>query len=547
MFCVLKKMNSASFSVKTLLVMAMMITASGLAHAQPEIVSVNRNDSEVTVSFSKPVDPLSVSENTFIMQAQLPGVGYGTVSGKVDYNDGIATFSSSSDFRSGLHYTVLITTGVKDQDGNPLQVCYTWMFTLMTQNFAVISDPHYYDSDLGVSGSAFEAYLTRDRKLLRESEAILKATAESIQGIPDINFVIVPGDLTKDGELSSHQEFADYMRILEDNGIQVYVVPGNHDINNPHAMSYSGDTALPADSVTPGQFAEIYSDYGYDQAIYRDPDSLSYVAEPGPGIWLFALDACQYDENETLGEPVVAGRLSQERLDWILEKLSLAKAQNKKVISMMHHGILEHFTGQSQTNPGTEYVIEDWQNVSETLAKAGLNLIFTGHYHAQDAVTETWDADGETISLTDVETGSLVTYPSPYRRVALSPDNTVTIETEFISEIDYDTGPVSFPDYSENFLSEGLNTMAHYSLTLPADQGGYGMTPEQANMIAPYIANAFKAHYTGDETPDQETLAAINTFLESQDPTTRFLGQSLYALWTDLVPGDNTLQIEDGS
>ncbi|MCP4088680.1 MAG: metallophosphoesterase, partial [Gammaproteobacteria bacterium] len=283
---------------------------------------------------------------------------------------------------------------------------------------------------------------------------------------------------------------------------------------------------------------------GYGEAIYRDPNSLSYVAEPASGLWLFGLDACQYDENEALGKPVTSGRISQETLDWILEKLGQAKEQNKEVISMMHHGLLEHFTGQSQFNPGSEYVVEDWQNISETLAKAGLNLIFTGHYHAQDVVSKTW----ETASLFDVETGSLSTYPNPYRMVTYSQqDNSIDIVSEFITEIDYDTGSLSFPEYAEADLDEGLLGLTYYMLTLPPEQGGFGLSAEQAEMLAPHATMGFKGHYAGDETPTQETLAMINTLLESEDPTSKMLGQILYSLWTDLPPADNmlTIQIRD--
>ncbi|MCP4346284.1 MAG: metallophosphoesterase [Desulfobacterales bacterium] len=509
----------------------------------PEVVSATKNDGEVFINFSKPMNPLTVNRDTVNIQVRLPGVGHGTLAGTVDYEGTTAIFSSYSDFLPGLEYTLLINTGAEDTEGNPLQSYYTWFFKLAEQtwNFAVMSDLHYYDTDLGISGAAFEEYLASDRKLLRESEEILKAAIESVKSNSETDFVIIPGDMTKDGELSSHQELAAYLKTLEDSGIQVYVVPGNHDINNPHALSFNGDETTPVDTVTPEEFAQIYSDYGYGEAIYRDTDSLSYVAEPASGLWLFGLDSCEYDENEALGKPVTSGRLSQETIDWVLEKLGQAKEQNKEVIGIMHHGLLEHFTGQSQFNPGSEYVIEDWENISETLAKAGLNLIFTGHYHAQDAVSKTW----ETASLFDVQTGSLSTYPNPYRVVTYSQqDNKVNIISEFITEIDYDTGSLSFQEYSEADLDEGLSGLIYYMLTLPPEQGGFGVPAEQAGMLVPYASAAFKAHYAGDETPTQETLVMINTLIESQDPTSKMLGQILLSLWTDRPPADNMLTIQ---
>ena len=80
---------------------------------------------------------------------------------------------------------------------------------------------------------------------------------------------------------------------------------------------------------------------------------------------------------------------------------------------MMHHGILEHYTGQNQLDPG--YVIDDYETVAHDFTEAGLNIMFTGHYHANDIVSRT---DGDKI-LYDIETGSMVTAPIPYRIITL--------------------------------------------------------------------------------------------------------------------------------
>ncbi len=420
----------------------------------------------------------------------------------------------------------------------PEETGVIWEPASQSMSFAVFSDPHYYDAALGTSGEAFETYLAGDRKMLRESPAILDAVLTAITADKSLDFVLIPGDLTKDGELSSHQKFAEEIRELEKHGINVYVIPGNHDVNNPHAYAYADTEDIPTDTVSPETFAEIYGDFGYDEALYQDTDSLSYIAEPAPGLWLFALDSCRYDENLTLGKPVTSGRFSETTLNWIITNLEKAQIQGKKVMAMMHHGLLEHFTGQSQANPGSEYVIENWGTVSETLAKAGLSLVFTGHFHAQDITSETWESDGKTYTLTDVETGSLVTYPSPFRKVTRYLNDEYRIESENIREISYDTSPLSFPEYAEDYLESGLYDLAWYSLTLPADQGGYGIPAEQAQILAPMITDAFKAHYTGNENPSGEALAAISTFLDSSDPTTLILGQTLYSLWTDLEPDD---------
>ena len=43
----------------------------------------------------------------------------------------------------------------------------------------VLSDPHYFDPSLGTTGSAFATAISHDRKLLAESDAIMRAMADA--------------------------------------------------------------------------------------------------------------------------------------------------------------------------------------------------------------------------------------------------------------------------------------------------------------------------------------------------------------------------------
>ncbi len=75
---------------------------------------------------------------------------------------------------------------------------------------------------------------------------------------------------------------------------------------------------------------------------------------------------------------------------------------------------------------------------------AGIRLIFTGHYHANDIV----DFTNEGKTLTDIETGSLVTPPSPYRIMTLD-DNFINIDTRRVTGIDMELpGGMDFLTYS---------------------------------------------------------------------------------------------------
>ncbi|MBI5589973.1 MAG: metallophosphoesterase [Deltaproteobacteria bacterium] len=418
-----------------------------------------------------------------------------------------------------------------------------------TIRFAVFSDPHYYDSALGTTGEAFEAYLNSDRKMIRESEAILKsAISKMLQD--NIRFVLVSGDLTKDGELSGHTEFAAYLKDLEDSGIQVYVVPGNHDINNPDAVSYSGATTTSVPSISPDDFARIYDQFGFEQAIARDPNSLSYLVEPVAGLCILAMDSCRYLEN--VDTPIVGGRFSQETLDWILGQIAWARAGNKQIIGFMHHGVVAHYSMEPLLF--ADYLVDDWARVSKLFADAGMRMVFTGHYHGQDVVKRSIKTTDAPSFIFDVETGSFVTYPVPYRIVTLSPasypipyqpaalnnaTSLATIESRFITEIDYDTGGVPFRQYALQYLEDGLLVIAQTILV-----NDFGLDPVAAQAYAPDVVKAFEANYTGDENPDQETLQTVYSYLRMPDPALKLIGMGLLSLWNDPAPADNNLTID---
>ncbi len=160
--------------------------------------------------------------------------------------------------------------------------------------FASIADIHYFNPDLLIQdGTAFQSYIMQDRKLIAESDAITQAIVAEIKTL-DLDFIIVPGDLTKDGAKVSHEALADYFKEIETAGIQIFVTPGNHDINNPHALQYDSEAVQAVATVSPEEFKTIYADYGFDEAIAKDDHSLSYVAEPVDGVWIIAMDICKY-------------------------------------------------------------------------------------------------------------------------------------------------------------------------------------------------------------------------------------------------------------
>lgn len=399
-------------------------------------------------------------------------------------------------------------------------------------DFAVISDCHYFKASLGTEGKAFEEYIHSDRKLVAESQAINEAAIELLKKEP-VEFVLVSGDLTKDGEKESHIEFAKLLNILEVYGKKVYVVPGNHDINNPHAMRFEGDQKIPVDRVNPEEFVEIYKEYGFGEALYRDPNSLSYIVEPKPGLWIFCLDDNKYDNNITLGVPETSGRYKKETMDWIMKHLAIAREKNKIVIGMQHHGLVEHFAGQSHYPVSKEYVIDDWEEVARKFIAGDMKAIFTGHFHAND-VTKYQINIGE---IHDIQTGSFVTAPCPYRIVNLD-EKSIRLTPKFIEEIKFDTKGMSFQDYATNFIRTGMvGFVVQYLVS-------NGISEDIAKEIAPYGIEAFIAHYKGDEVLPEKTRQFVEKLNEMKDARVKLLAAMIKSLYRDINPTDNYTWIE---
>ena len=404
-------------------------------------------------------------------------------------------------------------------------------------SFIVISDPHIFDSSLGTSGKAFETYILDDRKLVREGPEILESAIGSINKLKE-NIVLVPGDLTKDGEKSSHELAASYLAQLKAAGKKVFVVPGNHDILNGLSVKYVGDGTERVPNITADQFAQIYSDYGYKDALQRDPDSLSYVAEPVPGLWLLALDANLYKQNVEDKESVTDGKFSPETLAWIEKVLGQAASENKAVVVMMHHNIMEHYVGQ-QKNYG-EYIVDDYEAIAKMLANYNARLVFTGHFHAQDITQKKFADNGKYVS--DIETGSLVTYPCPIRVVTIGKDQAATSREERVTSIK--SHPTDFAAYAKQYLLDGM------TVYIAAILNGYKVGPVEAEKIAKEIVLGYVAHTGGDEQ-----LAAGQTMVTETGlsplawAVVQYRKDMIIGLWNDLPPPDNNvmLNLKDGN
>ena len=291
--------------------------------------------------------------------------------------------------------------------------------------FAVMSDVHLFAPELWSDCPDYTTAENSDRKMFRESSDILdKALADVVAAKPDM--ILVPGDLTKDGEYACHEslerKFAAARQQLASAGVdtQFYVINGNHDLNNHHGKDFSSGAATDAERTDPLTYKSLWAECGYTDTVVYDADgtadgSLSYVAHPCPGLTLIAVDTCKYNvaaDDGTLAQET-SGHVPADLLTWVCDQAREARAAGDVVIAFQHHGIVPHF-GYEPVIFG-EYLVDDYETVAKAYADAGISAVFTGHMHANDIAAATY---GEN-TIYDIETGSLVTYPSRMRMGSL--------------------------------------------------------------------------------------------------------------------------------
>ncbi len=291
--------------------------------------------------------------------------------------------------------------------------------------FGVISDIHYIAPSLkNLESEVWQEFVYNKHKEYNDLDSLLDNALDgvlrnAVEG--GENYVLIPGDLTKDGELESHIALAEkFGAFEEETGIQVLVVPGNHDINNSNAVTFENGIKEPTEKTSPEQFREIYDDFGYDLADSffvpeegRKGGMLSYAATLG-NYRLIAIDSCIYsnDNGAENNEHDTSGQLAEGLLDWILDECAKAEESGLTVIGMQHHNLVPHNDIEEATL--FAFVVNDWLKVADAYADAGMHYVFTGHLHANDVAKHISDS-GEAVY--DILTPTLSGFPNYYKIV----------------------------------------------------------------------------------------------------------------------------------
>lgn len=387
----------------------------------------------------------------------------------------------------------------------------------MNLRIAVMSDLHYLSPDMIADTEDFEHALNSDRKLLKESSAILNEMFERVRADkPDI--LLVSGDLTKDGEQECHAALAKQLQQLQQDipGLKIYVINGNHDIRNYNAKNFNtaDGKAVPATRTEPEDFKRIYD------FVYSDPTviatftpaegnkagGLSYVARPVEGLTVIAMDTCRYSSDNTSNgddEHETSGAISADLEKWVIEQTAAAKARGDLVIGLEHHGLVPHFDVEPTILP--MYLVNGYERIAQEYADAGMSVVFTGHMHAVDIAAMTTKA-GNTFY--DIETGSALTYPCPVRFVDLR-RSTVGGETNTYMSVSTKThiGPIHYTDPATG-VAYVIDDLTEYARE-------FGFTTAMLKTVAGDFVKSFFGKYLPNDTwPVTKIIANIDQIID---------------------------------
>ncbi|MEO1445500.1 MAG: metallophosphoesterase [Cyanobacteria bacterium J06635_11] len=294
------------------------------------------------------------------------------------------------------------------------------------------------------------------------------------------DFLLLPGDLVQHGERENHEWMANRLAQLP---FPTYVVPGNHDVVS-YAGNLAGDDAH-KDRIALADFPKIYQPFGY-----ADGQQLYYQKEILPNVHLIGLNSNAFDET---GEQIGTGIIDDAQLAWLDKQL--AALTGKFVMVMVHHNVLEHLPGQSKTKLGQRYMIQNAPALVKRLQTAKVPVAFTGHLHVQDiAQAEDFYA---------ITTGSLVSYPHPYRMMSLTTDEAGQHQLQVASQ-----RIESVPDWptlqqtSKDWMGDRSFPFIVKLLTDPP----LSLSLKQAKTYAPHIRDFWATVAAGDALFDYPQL-----------------------------------------
>ena len=234
--------------------------------------------------------------------------------------------------------------------------------------FAVISDPHIsIPQQKGV---------TDGFKLGLQTQMLTENTVAELNKIPDLQFVLVTGDLTQDAEPWNIDALR---RSLDGLKVPYFVTLGNHDLSRvPHELKDQ--------PITLSKYTVADAFVGKSGGMV--PGMTYYAHEVAKDLVLINLDSSRAQVFvPEAGLNDFGGSIDAGQLRW-LEK-TLQDNQGKTIILMVHHNFFPWCEGDRTDHHSWGWFrLDNGDKVQTLLKQYGVKAVFTGHHHISTRVQE---------------------------------------------------------------------------------------------------------------------------------------------------------------
>ena len=359
--------------------------------------------------------------------------------------------------------------------------------------FALISDPHVSIPNPDTGWAAPPILL--EPTMYDRSVELLEAAIGEINALPDVDFVLVAGDLTRDSEPYNHDKARELFSRFR---APVFCIAGNHDQPRPPRLRPTEYLDPNVSPVRAHEIPRLYGDFGFTHT-----ERTAYSCDPTPDIHLVAICSSMPDEDR--------GYIAPEVLAWLDADLARQRDRGRETIVMLHHSIIEHVPGESVNPTFSWFHVTNAQDVKAILRKHGVRITLAGHLHIQDVKEEA--------GLYNIATASLAGYPHAYRLFRLD-DGVLDVRSRQLRSIP------SQPDlqgFSRRFTAEAFVRILSDAMVVAP----FNYPRERADAAAqrlydwwPSIAAGDEQfEYTADELGGDAFLAAyVNSFSDRPPP-----------------------------
>ncbi len=329
--------------------------------------------------------------------------------------------------------------------------------------------------------------ISRDGKIVHYIPEITDAfLAEVIEKKPKA--LILAGDLTMNGAVASHEELASKLEAVKNAGIDVLVIPGNHDVDKT-AVDYSGDELKEATAADSAKYIELYEPL-IPETVSRDGGSQSFIYKAAETLWVLMLDTNTYGQNF----------VKDTTLAWAEEQLAAARSKNIDVIAVSHQNLYAHSTMLS-----FGYQLYNADKLQALYEKYEVRCNFSGHIHIQSIIDDK--------EVPEIVTSSMAITGTHYGKIAYN-GKQIDYSAESVNVSAYaqkqgwdNPDMLDFAKYAEDFFK----LCARIQVSADDDISKEKYTPAEINLMKETYAAINTAYFEG--RPINESAHKDGVFL----------------------------------